>query len=198
VFRALPLDPLLVQGDLWLFGCQPSRAWHAAWPSRPLSELFCFAYLAYYFFTPVAGFAALLGKGYRAAERIILATTGCFLLCYAFFWIFPTVAPHFWFPPATGPRLYDGYVFNHALFFFTSGGEIRGGAFPSSHVAVAVLITLWARRETPALWVPLAAVTALMLPAVVYLGAHYFWDVPAGLATGFLAYFLSSVLIKDN
>ena len=37
--------------------------------------------------------------------------------------------------------------------------------------------------------------TALLLPAVVYLGAHYFVDVPAGLAVGLLAYAVSRRLL---
>ena len=196
LFRSVPLDGLLAGAEARLFGCQPSLAFRAALPSRPLSEVFCFAYLAYYFFTPVVGFTVLFKSGYLAAERIILATTACFFCCYAFFWLLPTVGPHFWFPPGTGPQLYDGYLFNHLLFFFTSGGEIRGGAFPSSHIAVAVLLTLWARREAKGLFPALAMVTAVMLPAVVYLRAHYLLDVPAGLVTGLAAYFTSVKLIK--
>jgi membrane-associated phospholipid phosphatase len=34
----------------------------------------------------------------------------------------------------------------------------------------------------------MAAVTAVMLPAVVYLRAHYLVDVPAGLLTGWAAW----------
>ena len=196
LFHAAPLDGTLARAEGWLFGCQPSLAFRAALPWRWLSELFCFAYLAYYFFAPVVGFTTLFRSGYLAAERILLAVTACFFLCYAFFWLLPTVGPHFWFPPHAGPRLYDGYLFNHALFFLTSGGEIRGGAFPSSHIAVALLFTLWAKREVKPLWIPLAVVTGLMLPAVVYLNAHYLLDVPAGLLTGTLVYFVSIKMIK--
>ena len=195
LLRAAPFDPLLARADFRIWGCQPALAFRAALPSRALSEVFCFAYLAYYFFTPVVGLAALARAGYAAAERMILAATGTFFLCYALFWMLPSVAPHFWFPPHAGPVLYDGYVFNQALFWFTSGGEIRGGAWPSSHIAVAVLYTLWARVELPGLFPYLAAVTALLLPAVVYLGAHYFVDVPAGLAVGLLAYAVSRRLL---
>jgi membrane-associated phospholipid phosphatase len=141
---------------------------------------------------------ALWTRGYAAAERIILATTGCFFSCYVLFWLFPTVGPHYWFPPGRGPELYQGYVFNHVLFFFTSGGEIRGGAFPSSHIAVALLLTLLARRATPSLFPVLALVTALLLPAVVYLRAHYLVDVPAGLLVGLLAYALAKIRTESR
>ena len=192
VLRAAPLDgPLAaLEGRLW--GLQPSLAFGAALPQRWVSELFCAAYFAYYLFVPVLGLATLCVRGYAAAERLLAAATGCMLSCYALFWLFPTVGPHYWFAPGRGPQLYDGYVFNHLLFFFTSGGEIRGGAFPSSHIALALLLTLLARRAVPALFPALAGITLLLLPAVVYLRAHYLLDVPAGLLTGLLAYALAA------
>ncbi|MBL0313388.1 MAG: phosphatase PAP2 family protein [Holophagaceae bacterium] len=130
----------------------------------------------------------LFRRGYLAAERIVLSTSLCFFCCYGIFWLFPTVGPHYFFPPHLGPQLYDGYVFNHLLYFLTSGGEIRAGAFPSSHIAVALLLTLLTRREAPGLFLPLALITALMLPAVVYLRAHYLLDVPAGILVGLAAF----------
>jgi len=188
VLRAAPLDGRLAVLEQRLWGCQPSLAFQAALPWRWLSELFCFAYFSYYLFVPLVGLTALVRRGYRAAEQIILAATATFFVCYAWFWLVPTVGPHYWFPPGRGPQLYSGYVFNHLLYAFTSGGEIRGGAFPSSHIAVAVLLTLLARRTTPALFPAMALVTALLLPAVVYLRSHYLLDVPAGVLAGLLAY----------
>jgi len=193
VLRPLPLDGTLAALDLRLCGLQPSLALQPLLPQRWLSELFCFAYFAYYLFVPVACLTALATRGYLVAERMILATTGCFFACYTFFWLFPTVGPHFWFPPGLGPQLHPGYLFNHLLNAFTSGGEIRGGAFPSSHIAVAMLLTLLARRNAPALFPAMAVITALLLPGVVYLRAHYLVDVPAGLLVGWLAYVLAEI-----
>jgi hypothetical protein len=188
MFRPAPLDGVLATMELRLWGCQPSLAFQALLPWRWLSEIFCFAYFSYYLFVPVLGLTVLARRGYLEAERIVLAATVLFYACYTFFWLAPTVGPHYWFPPGLGPRPYPGYLFNHLLYVLTSGGEIRAGAFPSSHVAVALLLTLCARRKAPALFPAMATVTALMLPAVVYLRAHYLVDVPAGLLTGLAAY----------
>lgn len=196
LFRQAPLDPLLVRAEAALFGCQPSLAFRAALPWRGLSELFCGAYYLYYYFTPIVGLTALLKNGYASAERVLLAATATFFLCYALFWILPTVGPHFFLPPGGGPRPYDGYVFNRLLFLYTGSGEIQGGAFPSSHIAVATLYTLWARKEARPAFPFLAVLTCLMLPAVVYLRAHYLLDVPAGLAAGVLAYAASRRLLR--
>jgi membrane-associated phospholipid phosphatase len=132
-----------------------------------------------------------LTRGYASAEKAVFAASACFFGCYTFFWLLPTVGPHYWFPPYAGPQLYGGYVFNHALFFLTGSGEIHGAAFPSSHIAVALLFTLYARRELKPLAWGLAVVTAIMLPAVVYLRAHYLLDVPFGILTGLMAYVLA-------
>ena len=191
LLRTRPLDGSLAALELHLFGTQPSLAFQARLPWPALAELFCFAYLAYYFLVPLVGLTVLFRRGYEAAERILLAVTLCFLACYTWFWLVPTVGPHYWFPPGLGPRPYPGYVCNHLLFFFTSRGEIPGGAFPSSHLAVTLLLTLWARRAAPGLFPFLVAITVLLPFAVVYLHAHYLLDVPAGLLTGFAAYGLT-------
>ena len=191
VLRAAPMDGRLVALEARLWGLQPALAFSAALPYRWLSELFCGAYFAYYLFVPALGLEVLRTRGHAAAERVLAAASACFFACYTLFWIFPTVGPHFWLPPGRGPELYPGYLFNHLLFFFTSGGEIRGGAFPSSHIAVALLLTLLARRAAPRLFPAMAVITLLMLPGVVYLRAHYLVDVPAGLLTGWLAYALA-------
>ena len=181
-----PFDRWLVRIEALLWGSQPSLAFaqHVPWPW--LSELFCSAYYAYYFFTPAMLFTVLLTRGYATAERVIFTASLCFCICYALFWLFPTEGPHYWFPPHSGPQLYQGYVFNRLLFLFTSGGEVPAGAFPSSHLAVATVLTIQAHRFAPRLSPFLLAVTLLMCPAVVYLKAHYAVDVPAGILMGLL------------
>jgi len=181
-----PFDGWLVRIEELVWGTQPSLAFAQHFPSPWLSELFCGAYYAYYYFTPAMLFTVVLTRGYASAERVIFTVTLCFCVCYALFWLFPTEAPHYWFPPHSGPRLYQGYVFNHLLFFFTSAGEVPTGAFPSSHLAVATTLTIQAYRFAPRLFPFMLAITVLMCPAIVYLGAHYTVDVPAGILMGLL------------
>jgi len=93
ILRNAPLDAGLARLEGLVFGGQPSLEFRAAFPFRWLSEIFCFAYFAYYFFTPVVFLTVLFRRGYLAAERIALATSVCFFGCYAVFWLFPTVGP---------------------------------------------------------------------------------------------------------
>ena len=179
-----PFDAWLVNAEQVFWDGQPSIAFarDAPWPW--LSELFCLCYFAYYFFIPAMLFSALLTRGYEAAERVMLVTALCFCFCYTLFWLFPVIGPHYRFAPHDGPQLYQGYLFNHLLFLFTSRGEVMAGAFPSSHIAVAVLLTIQSRRVAPRLFPFMVAVTLLLCPAVVYLKAHYTFDVAAGVVIG--------------
>lgn len=181
-----PLDAFFEHLELSLWGTQPSIAFaqQAPWPW--LSELFCSAYYLYYFFTPAMLFAVVFTRGYASAERVIFTATLCFAVFCTLFCVFPTVGPHYWFPPHTGPQLYKGYIFNHLLFFFTASGEVPTGAFPSSHVAVATVLTIQAHRYAPRLFPYMFAVSIVMWPAVVYLHAHYAVDVPVGILMGLL------------
>jgi hypothetical protein len=184
VLYAEPFDAWLVRAEQSLWSGQPSLALAQELPWPWLSEVFCLAYYAYYYFLPVMLFAALLKRGYVEAERIVFSTALCFFFCYTLFWLFPVVGPHYWFAPHSGPQLYQGYLFNHLLFLFTSRGEVPAGAFPSSHIAVALLLTIHSRSIAPRLFPFMAAVTALLCPAVVYLRGHYAVDVPAGILIG--------------
>lgn len=181
-----PFDALLVRAEQALWGGQPSLAFAQYAPWSWLSELFCLAYFAYYFLTPAMVFTLLFTRGYATTERIIFATALCFFGCYALFWLLPVVGPQYWFPPHAGPRLFPGHVFNRLLYLLTSSGEVPAGGFPSSHIAVALLLTIQARRLAPRLFPFMVAVTVVMCPAVVYLRAHYLVDVPAGIVVGLL------------
>jgi hypothetical protein len=180
VLHPQSFDSWVAQAEQALWGGQPSPAFaqQAPWPW--LSELFCLAYVAYYLFVPAMLLIPLFTRGYEAAEEAMFAATLCFCTCYTLFWLFPTIGPLYWFPPHAGPQLYHGYVFNHLLYLITSLGEVPAGAFPSSHIAVAILLTTHARRLTPRLFPIMVAVTVVMCPAVVYVKAHYLIDVPAG------------------
>ncbi len=123
VLRDAPLDGPLAALEARLWGFQPALAFRPALPNRWLSELFCFAYFSYYAFIPVLGFTVLVRRGYGAAERILRSATALFYACYTFFWLAPTVGPHYWFPPGRGPELAQGYVFNHLLYL----PHLRGG-----------------------------------------------------------------------
>jgi len=171
-------DALVQRWELAVFGGQPSLAWIRAFPSPAWSTLMHGAYLAYYAIlvgTPLG----LWFTGRRQASReTVLAMMVTFYACYTAFLAFPVAGPRYLFPPAhNAATAVPAAVLAHRLL---EGGSAWGTAFPSSHVAVALVAAACAWRA----WRPLGA---LLVPAAVLLALgtvygqlHYGVDALAG------------------
>jgi membrane-associated phospholipid phosphatase len=155
--------------------------------NRWLTELMYFCYSSYYFFIPGVGLplylrmrnAGMTAPG-AAFREYMLAVSLTFWVCYLHFLLTPAGGPIFWldYPGGVlelrgGPiTALEQWLFNH--------GTIVGGAFPSSHVAVAVVATSYAVRfrVAPLFFVPVALGLAI---STLYNGYHYGVDVIYGI-----------------
>lgn len=183
------IDATLVEADRFLFGTvlTPLLQAHA---SRWLTEAMYVCYSSYYFIVPGVGFA-LYRRGQTTNcrdpavpfRKFMLAVSLTFWVCYLHFLFTPAGGPVFW-PDYPGPVLelqggpitaIERWVFQH--------GTIVGGAFPSSHVAVAFVCAWFAVRFSvfPLLLVPLCAGLAV---STIYTGYHYGVDVLYGILIG--------------
>ena len=193
--RMLPLiqpqliDAQLVAADRWLFGTvltpvlqENSRRW--------LTELMYVCYSSYYLIVPGVGFALYIRRGEgrdavpaAAFRKYMLTVSLTFWVCYLHFLFTPAGGPIFW-PDYPGPvlELTGGPITSIERWVFTHG-TIVGGAFPSSHVAVAFVCACFAVRFSvlPLLLVPLCVGLAV---STVYAGYHYGVDVLYGLIIG--------------
>ncbi len=180
------LDPHLNNADRLVFGLetvtllqQYARPW--------LTELMYFCYTSYYFFIPAVGLGLYLRRwdssGHRpgpAFREFMLAVSLTFLCCYLHFLVTPAGGPVFW-PDYPGGvlKLHGGPITAFEQWLFEHG-TIIGGAFPSSHVAVAVVATGYAIRfrVAPFVFVPLCIGLAI---STVYNGYHFGIDVLYGV-----------------
>ena len=77
-------------------------------------------------------------------------------------------------------------------------GSTRGTAFPSSHVAIALAISLSAFRWRRLPGVVLLVLTALLGAGAVYGGFHYATDVVAGMALGVGSWGISTLVDRRS
>ena len=177
-------DPVVQRWELALFGSQPSRDWIRAqsgwWLSWPLH----LAYLSYY---PIVVGAPLVlwATGRRAAaRRTILLTMIAYYLCYVVFLFFPVAGPRYAFALAANEAARSGIaVFTQDLLNFA---DSWGAAFPSSHVAAALVASVsagWGWRALGWVLVPIAVLLAF---GTVYGQYHYAVDALAGAGLGAL------------
>lgn len=147
-----------------------------------VTEWLAFSYIAY---APLAVVSAVaLARGatrLRAAERQILAMCVMLAVCYVMFVMFPVRGPRLVDPSFQTGRMGDG-LFSMIALANQQHGMLFGAAFPSAHVAGAVVLLaphLWRRS----FW--LVAPVAITIPvSTVYFGYHYVADAIVGALVG--------------
>jgi len=179
-------NDFVVRADLWIFGVHPT-----VWVERLfrpwLTELMNFFYTIYYFFIAMITFPLYFRGKRKETDEFLFLVTFTFAVSFLLFLVFPsegawvilkdlhTVQP-------------EGGFFLHFIQWVQSRGTMRGGAFPSSHVAAAFTIALAGLRyNRPAGIVifPLAVGVAL---ATVYCRYHHAVDAIAGIISGVILY----------
>jgi membrane-associated phospholipid phosphatase len=176
-------DVVIQRLEQWVFGSQLSYRWIRAMPSPALSWLLHSCYIAYYGIL-IASPLGLWISGRRDAARFtIFAIAATFYLCCAVFFFFPVAGPRYVFPLADNAATAVWPA--RAARWLLDQGDAWGSAFPSSHVAGAVVATLCALRFWRPLGLVLAPLTAGLVCGVVYGQFHYAVDALAGLVVAF-------------
>jgi len=175
-------DVVIQHLEEWVFGSQISYRWIREMPNPWLSWYLHLCYLAYYVMLFASPFGLWITNRREEARHTILAVMLTFYFCYVVFLFFPVAGPRYAFAlahnAATGvaPARWAQWLLNR--------GDSWGAAFPSSHVAAAVVATGMALRYWRPLGLVLAPFTAGLVVGVVYGQFHYGVDALTGLALG--------------
>jgi membrane-associated phospholipid phosphatase len=182
IHRGAAYDPIVMRWEALVFGGQPSQTLAAAWPWLWLSEPLHAAYLSYYGIFMGPGLALYLMGRMGPYRRVVFTLIVVVLAHQAAFVAFPVLGPRYLFPAPSGP-MESGLLYQLTHQVLESGSS-PGTAFPSSHVGIAVAMTIAVFREglRAAPW--LAVLTTLLAIATVYGGFHYAVDSIAGVALG--------------
>lgn len=165
-----------------LFGAQVSRTWWQAQGSVFWSTVFHAAYFSYYIIIPLplAWFSAT--GDLASLRRSVLIIFSTFLVCYAWFLLFPVAGPYYEFP-----RPEPWFTANppaRLVYATLATGSSYGAAFPSSHVAATVAAALSGWLGSRRLGIILTIPTILLTIGVVYAQMHYAVDAVAGVVVG--------------
>ncbi len=183
VDRGYDHDPVIQRLEQWVFGSQLSYRWIREMPSPVLSSILHTCYLAYYAILGASPLGLWLSGRRDAARRTIFAVMVTFYLCYLFFLLFPVAGPRYTFalPHNVATQTWPARTAQWLL----DQGDSWGAAFPSSHVAAAVVAAICALRYWRPLGLALAPLTVGLVFAVVYGQFHYAVDAVAGLFVAF-------------
>lgn len=195
------LDHQVIRLEQWLFGFQPGLALMDRFPSRWVSEVMYFAYFSYYVMIAGVGLALFL-KDRRQFFHFVSVTSFVFFCCYLAYIFYPVIGPRVFYStvpgyvlPADLQALYPAVSFPAAVqagVFFQIMGvlydyfEPAGAAFPSSHVAVAIVTARFSTCYLPRVRAVHWFMVAMMSISTVYCRYHYAVDVLAGILTALL------------
>jgi membrane-associated phospholipid phosphatase len=178
--RGVSHDALVQRWEQSLFGTQPSLAWIRAFPQPAWSTLMHAAYLSYYLILVSAPLVPWLAGRYEAARATLLLMMVAFYVYYAICFIFPVAGPRYVFAPASNAATAIPLAtFTHQVL---ERGSAWGTAFPSSHVAVALVAAACAFRFVRPLGAVLVPLALLLALGTVYGQFHYALDVLSGAA----------------
>jgi len=172
------LDPWFQRLEAGLFGVQPAVVLAQWFPQPWLSEYLHFAYFSYYLMIFGMGLFLFLRRWPAAFNDYMFTACATMYTCYLLFILLPVVGARSFIlddVPGSGP-------FTALMQLIYRHGEIDGAAFPSSHVALAVVVLYYGwRYARPSVWWLGPLVVSLMV-ATVYCRYHYAVDVLGGLA----------------
>ncbi len=172
-------DEAILRLERTLFGGEPARDWWQAYPSPFWSTLL---HGAYWLFYPLLAFPVLLflARGRRRdLEDTILALTATFVFCYFWFILLPVAGPYYTYPRPSAEFLDNPMA--RLVYGTLATGSSHGAAFPSSHVAAALVALGMTWRGSRPAGALLGVPVLLLIVSVVYCQMHYAVDALAGV-----------------
>lgn len=183
------IDDFFVAIDQWIFGYQPAVEWGLRYDHWLISEIFHFAYFSYY----------LMGLFYLWVYikkrdlfyRYVFQLCFVFYVCYITYNILPVIGGRYLEGMMELTQQYQHGPFTHIMAFIYRMSPHLGGAFPSSHVAIAIVVTMSAFHYCRKTGWYILPVTILLTISTVYGHYHYFIDTIFGIFYGIGFYYLS-------
>ena len=177
-----------------IFGGQISRDWWQQHPSQFWSTLLHGVYALYYFVV-AAGPIYFLARGQtRNLRRAVLAIAATYGICFVIFLLYPVAGPNYEFPKPSPEFLNNAPA--HLVYALLQRGSSYGAAFPSSHVAAALVAAFATWMGSRALGAILAVPSLLLVVAVVYCQMHYGMDSLAAVVLA--AVVIVGMLIRER
>ena len=186
------IDVFFQKIDNFIFGYQPTLYWGTHFDTYFLQELFHFSYFSYYLMFLILTIVLFVKKRYEDLGEFIFRLSFVFYICFITYVILPVIGGRY-FPQAMELTKTLRYgIFTKIMAEIYIKSPHLGGAFPSSHVAIAIVLMLSALKYERKLGYIFVPITILLSFATVYCHYHYFIDVIGGIIYVLIFYPLSS------
>jgi len=189
-------DPFINQLELAVLGIYPT-IWLQKFVCFELNECLMFSYCFYYFLLAMLGAGLFFKSKIKEFDNLLFTSSVAFYISYLGFILFAVEGPRFALASIHQVEINGGFFTSLAQRLINVAG-IQGGAMPSSHAAVALVVLVYARRHHRLLYYLISPLVASLLVATVYGRFHYVSDVVAGLLVGWGSLLLCDRFIKKK
>jgi len=143
----------------------------------------------------VLGLGLFLRKKIRELDGLFFTSAVAYYVSYLGFVLFPVEGPRFALVSQHQVEINGGF-FTSLAQGLTDMAGIQGAAMPSSHVAVALVILVYAGRHHHTLYRVLFPLVVSLAISTIYGRFHYVSDVVAGILVGAISVLLCDRVIK--
>jgi membrane-associated phospholipid phosphatase len=187
-------DATLAQIDGFMFGNQPSfllQPYIHPW----LTDFLYAVYFSHVVFFPGVALYFYLKREEQAFRRLMMGFLTIMLLGITSYIFVPAVGPETFFADQYRVDLH-GHALSKSVDYIISMGRVGNDCFPSLHVGIPLLLSLYLRAYRRKLFVPALIYVAFMCFATIYLRYHYVIDVLAAFAFAPAAYWLNDLVLR--
>lgn len=186
-------DATLSRIDALLLGDQASvllEPWTNSWAT----DFFSLVYFSYVFSLPVVALYFYLAREEKVFRRVMMGYLTLMLMGITSYLLVPAIGPGSYFAARFTQDL-QGHAISHGVDYIIWAGRVAYDCFPSLHVGIPFLLSLYLRDYCKKAFLPVLFYVALMCGATIYLRYHYVIDVIAAFAYAPAAYWLNDFLL---
>ncbi|MBM4399990.1 MAG: phosphatase PAP2 family protein [Candidatus Cloacimonetes bacterium] len=189
------LDPWFMKIDYAIFGYYPSLEWGLKYSQIWIKEILYFAYFSYYLM--IIGLPVYFYIRRREAMgEVVFVLSFVFYGCYFIYSWLPVMGGRY-FEAAMQYTQESGIgIFSNIMAYIYTHSPHLGGAFPSSHIAIALVLSILALKYFRILGISMLIITFLLSIATVYCQYHWFIDSVFGVITGIFGYLVAQNFYK--
>ncbi|RME19689.1 MAG: phosphatase PAP2 family protein [Candidatus Zixiibacteriota bacterium] len=181
------LDANIVALEKAVFGVNPTIYIDRHLLNVWLNELLSACYFSYYFYLPGFFLSAFFLRKYDIIKRALTGVMLMYVVSFLIFWLYPVEGPRWVFADRYLHPV-NGLMFRHMVEFVIAHGAVRGGAMPSSHTGIALIVLIYLfvyfRR---AAW-PIMPIVLGLAIGTVWGRFHYVSDVVVGSLIAILSF----------
>lgn len=190
----MTVTPQFFDGDITamekaILGINPTL-WLDGHLNIVVTEILSAGYFSYYFLIPGLALVLFFTRRDREIRRFMTATCVTFFVSYLAFILYPVAGPRFHFFVQYQNEI-TGFLFRPLVQIVIDNAAYHGGAMPSSHVAEAIIVMLFAIRNFRRKAYFLIIVVLGLALGTIYGRFHYVSDVIIGTVMAFIIYWLT-------